>query len=211
MESDLHPTNFPQLSQQLVDAVRFIGERQWCPATGGNFSARIDEQHCLITQSGKFKDQLTLDDLMISTMDNKAVDPALKPSAETGLHTKLYQLNPQIDCVLHTHSVHSTVLSRACGDKIVIQGYEMQKSLRGNTTHLDSIEVLVFDNDQDIDALAKRVEAKWHAGEITQPGFLVKGHGLYAWGNSVSEAKRHVEGFEFLFACLWQEKLLGKA
>jgi methylthioribulose-1-phosphate dehydratase len=41
------------------------------------------------------------------------------------------------------------------------------------------------------------------------PGFLIRGHGLYAWGRDVSEARRHIEGFEFLFACMLQEKLLA--
>ena len=30
-----------------------------------------------------------------------------------------------------------------------------------------------------------------------------------AWGQDINEARRHVEGFEFLFACLMQEKLLA--
>ena len=40
-------------------------------------------------------------------------------------------------------------------------------------------------------------------------GFLVKGHGLYAWGNSLREAKRHLEGIEFLLSCELQRKLIN--
>ena len=32
-------------------------------------------------------------------------------------------------------------------------------------------------------------------------GYLVAGHGLYAWGRNMKEAHRHVEAFEFLFDC----------
>ena len=32
-------------------------------------------------------------------------------------------------------------------------------------------------------------------------GVLIRGHGLYAMGNSVAETRRHIEGLEFLFAC----------
>ena len=31
------------------------------------------------------------------------------------------------------------------------------------------------------------------------PGYLIRGHGVYAWGEDVSVAKRHIEGFEFIF------------
>jgi len=47
--------------------------------------------------------------------------------------------------------------------------------------------------------LAIEVEARLE--DITQPlshGFLLAGHGLYAWGKDVAEARRHIEIFEFL-------------
>jgi len=58
--------------------------------------------------------------------------------------------------------------------------------------------VPVVQNTQDMDALAHTAEGliKKHAG---LHGFLIAGHGLYAWGRTLHEAKRHVEIFEFLF------------
>jgi len=46
--------------------------------------------------------------------------------------------------------------------------------------------------------------------EVTplQYGFLVRGHGLYCWGRQVAEARRHLEGLEFLFQCELQRRLL---
>ena len=32
-------------------------------------------------------------------------------------------------------------------------------------------------------------------------GFLIAGHGLYTWGKTLEQARRHVEIFEFLFEC----------
>ena len=32
-------------------------------------------------------------------------------------------------------------------------------------------------------------------------GYLIDGHGLYAWGRDMAEARRHIEAFEFLLAC----------
>lgn len=197
------------LAQTLVDMCRQFGERQWCPATGGNFSARLDDRRCLITRSGCDKARLALDDLITCTLNGEALDTPHRPSAETALHTRLYQLDPGIGAVLHTHSVNSTVLSRQAGDSLGLHGFEMQKAL-GNRTHDERIELLVFDNDQDIDALAQRLEQQWRQQRISQPGFLVRGHGLYAWGRDIDAARRNVEGFEFLFACLVQEKLLAR-
>ena len=32
-------------------------------------------------------------------------------------------------------------------------------------------------------------------------GYLIDGHGLYAWGRDMAEARRHLEAFEFLLGC----------
>lgn len=43
------------------------------------------------------------------------------------------------------------------------------------------------------------------------PGFLIAGHGLYAWGRTVDDALRHVEAFEHLFSCVVLEATLRSA
>jgi methylthioribulose-1-phosphate dehydratase len=67
--------------------------------------------------------------------------------------------------------------------------------------------VVIFENDQDMQALAKRVSQVWADGQFTVPGFLIRGHGLTAWGKDIASAQQHAEGFEFLFQCAWQELL----
>ncbi|MEE3652890.1 MULTISPECIES: methylthioribulose 1-phosphate dehydratase [unclassified Brenneria] len=192
----------------LLAACRWIGQKGWCPATGGNMSVRLDEQQCLITQSGKDKGSLQADDFLLVDIATNHVPSGRSPSAETGLHTLLYRTYPQVGAVLHTHSVNATVLSRVeTGPELVLQGYEMQKSLAGQKSHLDRVAIPIFDNDQDIPALAERVAARARH-EPLRYGFLVRGHGLYCWGESVQEARRHLEGLEFLFQCELQRRLL---
>lgn len=200
-------TENPQLTA-LLAACHWIGEKGWCPATGGNMSLRLDDQRCLVTESGKDKGSLTDADFLLVETTNNHVPSGRTPSAETGLHTLIYRLYPQIGAVLHTHSVNATVLSRVeRSDGLVLQGYEMQKSLGGQSSHLDSVMIPIFDNDQDIPRLAARVAVY---AEVTplQYGFLVRGHGLYCWGRQVAEARRHLEGLEFLFQCELQRRLL---
>ncbi len=204
------PDEFPEKANALCELCRVFGERQWCLATSGNFSLRIDDSHCLITQSGREKSKLSFDDLMICDFDGNAMDQHSKPSSETPLRTSLYNLDPEIGAVLHTHSVASTVLSRSVNAGLTLTGFEMQKAVVGVTSHDDSITILVFENDQNMTALAERVRQAWANGKFGVPGFLIKGHGWYAWGKELSEAQRHTEGFEFLFDCAMREKLVLK-
>lgn len=200
--------DYPTLCDALLDTIGRIAARHWCPATGGNFSARIDDQLRLITRSGRDKTRLSRADLMLCDARGKALNPADKPSDETALHARLYQLDSRIGAVLHTHSSTATVLSRLShGSSLNIHGFEMQKAIHGQTSHLDTLDVPIFDNTQDIDALAERVAERWPADAAVVPALLVRGHGLYAWGRDLNEAYRHVEGLEFLFECVWQECL----
>lgn len=197
------------LSTALIDAGRWIDAQGWCPATGGNFSARLEAEQALVTASGRHKGRLTEADLLMVDLDGKPLESELIPSAETLLHTRLYRLDAQIGAVLHTHSVASTVLSRlAANDWLTISGYEMQKSLAGNQSHEPTIRLAVFDNTQDMQALAEQLQQRWQQQALSW-GLLVRGHGLYAWGKDVSEARRHLEGLEFLFACELEMRRLG--
>ncbi|MGP2908266.1 class II aldolase/adducin family protein, partial [Serratia marcescens] len=123
-------TENPQLTA-LLAACHWIGDKGWCPATGGNMSLRLDERQCLVTESGKDKGSLSAADFLRVDIADNHVPSGRTPSAETGLHTLLYRLSAHIGAVLHTHSVNATVLSRVeRGDALVLQGYEMQKSGR---------------------------------------------------------------------------------
>jgi methylthioribulose-1-phosphate dehydratase len=205
----IYDTGKLSLCDELCVVCRLFGERQWCFATSGNFSARVDAGSFLITQSGKDKSLLVPDDLMICDMGGKPQVAHLRPSAETALHQCLYRHDDNVGAVLHTHSVASTALSRRAGSSLSISGYEMQKAFTGITSHETEISLPVFDNMQDMAALATTVDAWLKRNPVAVPAFLIRGHGLYAWGRDLQEAKRHIEGAEFLLACLWQEQLAG--
>lgn len=196
---------------QLVAACHWIGARGWAPATGGNMSVRQDAQFCLLSESGKDKGSLTRDDFIQVDIATNLVPSGRKPSAETGLHTLIYRLFPDAGAVLHTHTVNSTVLSRVeKSAALTLQGYEMQKTLAGQSSHLEAVPIVLFDNDQDIDALAQRIE-QFAAHTPLRYGFLLRGHGLTCWGKDVNEARRHLEGLEFLFQCELQRRVLEKS
>ena len=198
------------LTHSIVEAGRWIDAQGWCPATGGNFSARIDSDSAWVTASGRHKGELTPYDMLKVNFEGEPIDSVLKPSAETLLHTALYALDENIGAVLHTHSVASTVLSRlAVSNSVLLSGYEMQKSLSGNHTHDATISIRVFENTQDMQVLAQQLKKVWKDTPL-QWGFLVRGHGLYAWGRDMAEARRHLEGLEFLFACERDMMLLNR-
>lgn len=195
-------TRYATAAQSVIEAGRFLYDRGWSPATSSNYSARIDAEHVAITVSGRHKGKLATDDVMVVDLHGRAVQSQCKSSAETLLHTVIYRLFPDVGAVLHTHSVKATVLSRLVppGEALELEGYELQKAFNGVQTHEGRLTIPVFDNTQDIPTLAEQTRL-WFDEHRAQPGYLIRGHGLYTWGQTMDDCLRHIEAFEFLLEC----------
>ena len=202
---DLQFPNANTLADALIASCNLFHARGWVPATGGNFSGRLDDRHLLITASGVHKGELTRADFMVVDVDGRPLEAGRKSSYETGLHTQLYRFAADVGSVLHVHSVANTVLSRQ-HDSIRLSGYELLKILPGITEPSVTVEIPVFGNDQDIAQLARQVDARMR--EPTPiPAYLIAGHGLYVWGRTVREARYRLEALEFMFECeLWSNR-----
>lgn len=189
------------LAGEIITNVRELSLDGWTPATSSNFSRRLDERHAAITVSGRDKGRLTEADIMVVDFDGNAVGSEHRPSAETLLHTQLYKRFPGVGCVLHTHSKAQTVASRlyAGAGHVHLEGYELLKAFPGTSTHEAALDIPVLPNSQDMRTLAAQVDALLDRQPMW--GYLIDGHGLYAWGQDMAEARRHLEAFEFLLGC----------
>lgn len=195
----------------IIDVGERLDRRGWAPATAGNYSMRLDDGSIAVTVSGAHKGRLTNDQVMRVSPGGVSLD-GKRPSAETLLHCLVYEVDPAANAVLHTHSIAGTVLSRALRDAAAIRlsGYELLKIFPGVDTHATTAAILLVDNDQDMPALSARLRPQLLREAPRLPVFYVRGHGLYAWGNTMAEAEHIVEATEFLLACAWEElKLEG--
>lgn len=202
---------------EQVEALRRVGhvlwKRGWSLGTSSNYSVVVERDPLLllVTASGKDKGELKNDDFVLVGADGKPTLPNQpKSSAETLLHCAAAAMFPAVGAVLHTHSVWSTLLSQRFAPQggILFEGYEMLKGLSGVTTHEHREWLPIFDNTQDIAALAEKVAAK-HSKEGIAHGYLIRGHGIYTWGKDLEEASRQIEIWEFLLECLGRQISLG--
>jgi 2,3-diketo-5-methylthio-1-phosphopentane phosphatase/methylthioribulose-1-phosphate dehydratase len=186
---------------QVVALSRHCHARGWAQATSGNFSVRAGSERMVITASGVDKGALTERDVLLVGFDLRALEPG-NPSAEAPLHAALYRGSPQVRAVLHTHSVAATVLSRlaAGAGALRLSGYEMTKAVAPLAGGAPAELVLpVLPNQQDTLALAQ--VASERLARSAAPAYLVEGHGLTTWGESVEQARHRTEALEFLLAC----------
>ncbi len=175
---------------------RDLAARGLLRATSGNLSVRLPNGF-LVTASGRDKGALGPDDFLVVNAAGAAQPGSPTPSAEAGLHAQLYAWDAEIGAVLHVHGHAAAVLGRVyeSAGAIGFTGWEMAKALRGVTSHHVRVDLPVFANDQDIDALALRIAPHLRRDV---PGYVLAGHGLYAWGRDLPEAVRHLDALDYL-------------
>jgi methylthioribulose-1-phosphate dehydratase len=194
--------DFSQRAHDIIEAGRTLYQMGLVPATSGNFSARLADGNIAITVSGRHKGKLSEADIMIVDADGKPLD-ARQPSAETVLHTQIYRQFPEAGAILHPHSMGAVLLSQRHPEYVSLTNYELLKAFPGITSHIATLVVPVFANDQNIPRLAAKVQQYLDSEEPIH-GYIIANHGLYTWGRNMADTLRHIEAFEYLFACTLQ-------
>jgi methylthioribulose-1-phosphate dehydratase len=195
--------------EQFAEVIRFLAFKGYSPGTGGNFSLVLsrDPLRLVMSPSGIDKGQISPEQLIVVDQYGKVIQGTGKASAETAIHITIaskYGAN----CILHTHSVWNTLLSMQTTpyESVNLTGFEMLKAL-GEQTHQTTVKIPVFPNTQDIECFAGMLDDEFEQYK-SMKGFLMAGHGLYTWGDTLYCAKRHVEALEFLFEVVGNQKLL---
>ncbi|MCP9915388.1 methylthioribulose 1-phosphate dehydratase [Cyanobium sp. ATX 6F1] len=207
------------LAEDLSSTIAALHRRGWCDGTGGNFSCVLQREplQLLMAPSGVDKGTVAPEALIVVDGDGQVLRGHGRASAETLLHLEIVRRSGA-GAVLHTHSQAATLLSRralatdrhspgasGADGSVVLEQLEMLKGLKGIHSHDTRVRLPVLANDQDLRRLS--VRAAPLLADAPQ-GLLIAGHGLYAWGDALFSARRHLEILEFLLEQHWRQLLL---
>jgi L-fuculose-phosphate aldolase len=81
--------------------------------TWGNVSLRVDENHMLITPSGRTYTDLIVNDIVLVNYHTSKYDGTIKPSSEKELHCEIYRTRKEINAVIHTHQMNASTVAAA--------------------------------------------------------------------------------------------------
>jgi len=193
--------DFSKLASNLATVAKSFHGRGWLLGTSGNLSAVVQREplRLAMSPSGVDKGELTPDQMLTIDENARIVNQDFgKPSDESLLHIRIVK-ERGAGAVLHTHSVWNNILSDLYASErgVTISGYEMLKGLQGVRTHEHSEWLPIIDNSQNMPALAESI-AQTLSEHSGAHGFLLRRHGLYSWGETLAQAKRHIEILEFL-------------
>lgn len=176
------------LRQRVLDANLALPKAGLVTLTWGNASA-IDRELGMVAikPSGVAYQALTLDDIVVLTLEGDAVIGPGRPSTDTPTHLSLYRALSSIGGVVHTHSTWATGWAQA----------ERHIPLLG-TTHADfsphpipvTRRLTEAEVAEGYEAATGKVilEAIIDHGPEETPAALVRQHGPFCWGASVEEA-----------------------
>jgi L-fuculose-phosphate aldolase len=176
--------------QQVVETARRMATMGLVSGTSGNVSVRLGSYAgrdlMAITASGVSYDTLGADDIAIVDYEMEPVEGEAIPSSESLLHVAIYRRRPDVDAVVHTHALYSSVAAVAGVDIPPIVD-EMVVTLGGAI----GVSEYAFPGSSELaenvcDALGDRSAA------------LIRSHGSVGVGHSLEEA---------LDACALTEKV----
>lgn len=202
-----------QLRTLVLKANREISRRGLAPHTFGNASG-IDrsgaEPLVVIKPSGVDYATMTEDDLVVTNLEGKILEGALRPSSDLDTHLELYRQFPQIGGVVHTHSEFATSWAQA-GKPIPCYGTTHADYFHGPvpvTAPLSAAEVeeaYVLNTGK---VIVRHFQTN-HLDPVSVPGVLVAGHAPFTWGKDAMEAVEHSDCLEYIARLAFRSVLLG--
>ena len=164
--------------------------------TWGNVSA-IDRRsgRVVIKPSGVAYDAMKAEDMVVTDLDGRVVEGALRPSSDLPTHVALYRAWPDIGGVVHTHSCHATMFAQACRE-IPCLGTTHADHFHGPVPVTRMLTEAEVTGDYEANTGAVIIERFRELTQAHVPAVLAANHGPFAWGASAREAVHNAVALE---------------
>jgi L-fuculose-phosphate aldolase len=163
------------LRKEIIAAAQITSHRGLAPGRSGNVSARFG-QGMLITPTGMTYDDLEPGDIVHVNDDGSVMGGQRKPSSEWHFHLAAYAARPDRYALVHTHSMHATVL--ACAHKSIPAFHYMVAVAGGKD--IPCVPYATFGSED----LARYVAS----GLKDRDACLMANHGQIALGETLAQA-----------------------
>lgn len=174
-----------RLRELVVDTALAMSRSGLSPGRSGNVSARFADG-MLITPTGLAYEEIGPGDIVFVAGDGSVPGKQKKPSSEWPFHLAAYRARPDMNAVVHTHSLHAVVL--ACAGRS-IPAFHYMVAVSGNVD-IPVIPYATFGSDK----LANNVAS----GLADRNACLMAHHGAIAVAASLPQALELAQEVEVL-------------
>ena len=185
------------MRQAVISTASAMSQRGLSPGRSGNVSARW-QTGMLITPSGMPYDEIVPTDVVFVNADGGVAANARKPSSEWRFHLAAYAVRLDIAAIVHTHSLHATVL--ACAHKAIPPFHYMVAVAGG--ADIPCVPYATFGTEELSRHVAEGLKAR--------DACLMANHGAIAVGESLGAALELAVEVEVLAEQYFKVLLLGE-
>ncbi len=164
-----------KLRKEVVATAKAMQQLGLSPQRSGNVSVRT-KAGALITPSGLPYETMKPQDIVEVALNGTAARGQLKPSSETPFHMSIYRAYPEVQAIVHCHSMAATAL--ACARKPVPAFHYMVAAAGGRQIPLAGYET--FGTVELADELVRTLQG--------YKACLMANHGQIATGKSLTAA-----------------------
>lgn len=181
----------------VLECAQAMSRMRLSPGRSGNVSRRWRDG-MLITPSGMAYDGMTPNDIVFVEADGATAKAKRKPSSEWRFHLAAYAARPDRDAIVHTHSLHATVL--ACAHMPILAFHYMVAAAGG--ADIPCVPYATFGSA----ALSELVAQ----GLASRDACLMANHGQIAIGANLGAALELAAAVEVLAEQYYKVLTLGK-
>ena len=175
----------------------------------GNASLRY-KKFCLIKPSGVNIAKLKYSEISVININNRKVVSGKKPSVDLDTHLLIYKNFPEINSIIHTHSVFATSWAQAkkeipCFGTTHADYYYNQIPITKSLTNRNVKRNYEYETGKSIINKIKNLKIK----PLNIPGILVASHGPFCWGNNSKKALENAKTVEYLAELAYKTKVIN--
>lgn len=175
----------------------------------GNASIRY-KNLCLIKPSGVDIFKIKHSDISIVNINTKILVSGKKPSVDLDTHLLIYKNFPDINSIIHTHSVFATSWAQAkkeipCFGTTHADYYFNQIPITKSLTIRKVNKKYEHETGKSIVTKIKKLKIN----PINIPGILVASHGPFCWGGDAKKALENAQTVEYLAELAYKTKVIN--
>ena len=187
-----------RLREEVLHANLELVRRGLVLCTFGNASGISREDGLVaIKPSGVPYDEITTADIVITDLEGKTVDGALKPSSDLATHLEIYRCFPTVGGVAHTHSEFATAWAQA-RKPIPCLGTTHADYFHGAVPVTEELTASEISKDYETSTGLAICRVFRSIDPESLPGVLVAGHAPFSWGKSAMEAAHNAVILEYV-------------
>ncbi len=173
-----------RLREEIIEVSLHLLEEGLIVRTWGNVSAKIDNNHYIITPSGIKYEDLDPSMLPIVSISDGSYEGDYKPSSEYLVHSAVYKSRNDAEFIIHTHQTYATCVGALGKHRLKAQKKDKKLIFPIADYALPGTQKLA-DNIQK--ALAKSAETR---------SIIMSNHGVVCFGRTAEDAMKEAKSLE---------------